>query len=328
MSDDEDSGDSDSIKLIFNEEGKIAYGGVLDFGTKAIKLKFSEEELVFLRSDCETAFTSRAQSKGRYSSGSTFFLRADEKPMCALEQLAMSIFRKHSEYATFDEKRSGCEWWTLVLDPEDEVGFHFDRDFGLESNYNTFIHPHIATVTYLSDIGASTVVLNVISDSDDQSPEVVGANELYICKPSTGKHFSFDGKLLHGAPSDIAGNGACNSNVSVRITFLVNIWLNHIPINSKRITKKYLKQLNNSLNLDTLTTSTIEMSTFECDSLSLDGYVSLEFPNGESFYRVNIPKPNKNSAEAIFSCSSVARIMLNENPIDVQKVNRRKKRRK
>lgn len=44
----------------------------------------------------------------------------------------------------------------------DEVGLHFDADYVLEDllPVGQLVHPHIATVTYLSDEGAPTLVLN------------------------------------------------------------------------------------------------------------------------------------------------------------------------
>jgi|TARA_B100001142_G_scaffold7578_1_gene7520 hypothetical protein len=48
----------------------------------------------------------------------------------------------------FDPSRSGAEWWTQVIDARDEIGTHWDKDYGLESA-NVNVHPQIATVTYL-----------------------------------------------------------------------------------------------------------------------------------------------------------------------------------
>lgn len=51
----------------------------------------------------------------------------------ALEQkLAKSVFDFHTKDLTggedYDEDKSGAEWWTLVLDNQDDIGLHWDRE--------------------------------------------------------------------------------------------------------------------------------------------------------------------------------------------------------
>jgi len=53
-------------------------------------------------------------------------------PRCGLESLALSIFREHAKGAKFDPSRSGAEWWTQAIDVRDDIGVHFDRDYGME----------------------------------------------------------------------------------------------------------------------------------------------------------------------------------------------------
>ena len=50
------------------------------------------------------------------------------------------------------------EWWTLILKDDATCGFHWDRDYGLEGQQGIYLHPHIATVTYFSDMGAPTLI--------------------------------------------------------------------------------------------------------------------------------------------------------------------------
>jgi len=51
-----------------------------------------------------------------------------------------------------------------------------------------------------------------------------------LCFPAIGRFLSFDGRLLHAAPRDLAAPvGASNDGSAVRLTFLVNIWLQHKP---------------------------------------------------------------------------------------------------
>ncbi len=193
---------------------------------------------------------------------------------------------------------SGAEWWTLVLetskpseitqegnmnpdteenaddeDEDDEVGMHFDADYGLEEQLpNYMLHPRVATVTYLSDVGVPTLVLDKRSPPprDIEKKTLNGNIELgWLSCPMLGKHIAFDGRLLHGAPgtffpsSSTIGlidksneeepgakrrkvqndEGGCfgvaghdRSKVGTkRITFMVNVWLNHCPIDAEPI---------------------------------------------------------------------------------------------
>ena len=74
-------------------------------------LSIDNEELDCLRSDCSEAFTCRSipDSNENYSSGSTYFIRANQNPRCFLEKLALSLFNFHTKDATFDYQLSGAE---------------------------------------------------------------------------------------------------------------------------------------------------------------------------------------------------------------------------
>lgn len=257
----------------------------------ALSMPSYQQRETFL-SDCSTVFTARTKEDSEsYSTGETFFLPALMKPRCALEALAHTIFHAHvdglqgtsngdgQKSLLYDPERSGAEWWTLVLDApsdgkddttteesddedeqdDDEVGMHFDADYGLESQIANFLlHPRVATVTYLSDIGVPTLIFDKKSPppSDVEKKSLGGdIHKAWLSHPRFGKHVAFDGRLLHGAPgeffpaaADVAdasepktkkakveeteSNKQQNSLSGKRITFLVNVWLNHCPIDA------------------------------------------------------------------------------------------------
>ena len=288
------------------------------FGSFARALSIGQSNIGNMIHDCDLAFTARAKEENdAYSSGATFFMPASMKPRCALEQLALQIFQTHTKGLEpgkhFDIERSGAEWWTLVLDtnssvdkekpekPEtddnsesseeeedDEVGMHFDADYGLEHQLpNYLLHPRIATVTYLSNVGVPTLVLNKRSPppTDVEKKSLNGSiDQAWLSCPMIGKHIAFDGRLLHGAPgfffpsfnqalindaekdedkppskkrklendttvsSNTKGN---NMNTSTkRITFMVNIWLNHCPIDADLIDETLCSQMKTKWELD------------------------------------------------------------------------------
>ncbi len=136
---------------------------------------------------------------------------------------------------------------------------HFDKDEDLLDECGVYVHPFISTVTYLSEVGAPTVVIGarvttegelsgvniddaVPSDADDQGVE--REFDVFASYPVVGKHVAFNGRLLHGCPSScaLAHSPAAKPTGKVqkkataikcrgqRVSLLVNIWLNHKPL--------------------------------------------------------------------------------------------------
>ena len=241
-------------------------------------------------------------AKQQYSSGETFWIAAQDEPRCALEHLAQQIFHLHVTDAArrwedecerdpdapppFDPTRSGAEWWTQVIDStHDAIGLHWDKDYALEHN-DLNVHPHVGTVTYFANEGAPTLFVRATTpvrysqpvtgpfgprcgvSPDDMADPRGGTTGAYLSWPKRGKHASFDGRWLHGAPSELAecrdeecedgeekgdegdegdegkaveaGNG---EGKGPRVTFLVNVWLNHVPSTAAPCPEDVVKDL-------------------------------------------------------------------------------------
>lgn len=224
---DEDGESEVSVKLELDEDGRVGHHGPpLDYSFRTFSDAFDVAQLKQLRRDCKAAFTARAAKQGeKYSAGKTFWIGAKEKGATTLERLALDIFKLHAGHTKYDPARSGAEWWTQAINVEDDIGWHWDRDYGLEGDTGYKLHPHLGTVTYLSNVGAPTMVLqDAIEGSGDR------VSGLHVSFPKVGKHMAFDGRWLHGAPSDLAALMPPPEK-SVRYTFLVNVWLNHKPLN-------------------------------------------------------------------------------------------------
>jgi hypothetical protein len=280
--DGEGEGDAVELELTLDDFGRVAgvQGKPLNYKPRSFPgaIHFDSAQRTKVLDDCTATFTARStEGDEEYSEGETFFIPADKRPCCSLERLALSIFEFHTAGAEFDLAKSGAEWWTQVINVDDDIGFHFDRDYEVEESCGINVHPHLATVTYLSEHnGAPTVVLQhpgKIYASEQPLGEV---GEAYLSYPSEGKHLSFDGRLLHAAPSDLVcaiegkegteqgtakqngkrkriqdtenaggsaemsskgGKGeACKNKKRPRkrVTFLVNVWLNHVPVSAVR----------------------------------------------------------------------------------------------
>lgn len=204
----------------------------------------------------------------------TFWMPAKGmKPRCHLEQLALDIFHHHvPSDLDYDVSTSGAEWWAQIRpspegtgrysmhdDQPDElsrtgISFHWDKDEDLRllTGGSTYIHPHLSTVTYLTDLGGPTLALNHRVHSLSGEWMVPPSVEGFVSWPSTGKHLSFDGRYLHAAPADLMDDGEWERQLELpelhaqdestrmqeerivkrrhrRVTFLVNVWLNYKP---------------------------------------------------------------------------------------------------
>jgi len=124
-------------------------------------------------------------------------------------------------------------------------------------------------VTYLSDKGAPTVVMDKVGTENSLEEFVGTTNKLIVSKPAVGNHIRFLGDLLHAAPGDLLfeeedGDDEdddedeenseapdlktlLEKRMSKRITFLVNIWVDHIPSQAKKCPKNVIAKLQTPL---------------------------------------------------------------------------------
>ena len=177
--------------------------------------------------------------------GGTFWIGAADPPRFTLERLAKSIMAFHCERigrapGSYERSTSGVEWWCQIrphLDAEEgaeeggggggdehahNIGFHFDKDEWEMAEASHAIHPILSTVTYLSGgkMMAPTVVLDrtllqttTLAEGEGSVGEVEYDADLstdlidaaFVSWPRILKHTSFDGRLLHGVPVELAG---------------------------------------------------------------------------------------------------------------------------
>ena len=145
---------------------------------------------------------------------------------------------------------------------------HFDADYGLEEQLPTHtLHPRVATITYLSEAGVPTLILDKRSPSPNDQGKLSlngSINNAWLSHPYFGKHVAFDGRYLHGAPGEyfpsvakkytdtsepstkkvkVDMNDDKTSGGKKRVTFLVNIWLNHCPLESEPLEDELLDKM-------------------------------------------------------------------------------------
>lgn len=189
-----------------------------------------------LRNDCAIAHTLNT----------SFWVPATEgwQPRCALECLAVEVFKCHSKDLTFQRSTSGAEWWTQVTDANKPIELHWDKDEELFEASGDLVHPAVSTVTYLCGFGAPTLVLD---KADASNGSVMKAA---LSWPTPKAHLRFRGNLLHGAvPLPATANNLSNAPGdrkgldAYRVTFLVNIWLDYRPAACKMFPKRLVRTL-------------------------------------------------------------------------------------
>ena len=254
--------DEDAPQIALDQHGRIvgAFGDI-NYNFQCYDKIFSKNSIIWtnesitsLCSDCRSCFTARAvRDSADYSDGETFFVRADTVPSTIIENFALSVFREHTKGMTFDPQRSGAEWWTLVVDADEGgVGFHWDKDYGMEE-HGVSIFPHLATVTYLGDsVGSPTLVLQKTAppmyDADVSGP---CGSEAMLSWPTHGKHIVFDGRFLHAAlpwgTESVQSSSSSSVRGKSRVSLLVNVWLNHLPRDAKPISTALKSKLSSTV---------------------------------------------------------------------------------
>ncbi len=201
----------------------------------------------------------------------TFWISQSDSPRCTFEDLAKSVGDHHmhnlfGSLPCYDDLLAitGYEWWIQVKPcPGDDdrfiaasntrgivgVDLHYDKDEAMASSFELGIFPLVSTVTYITESEEychPTVVFDCLASTPVGSP----IRECFISFPQIGKHIAFDGRLLHGAPSELLPFVKCNrSNVGnndLRITFLVNVWVGHRPSAVEPISVSLVGELNES----------------------------------------------------------------------------------
>ena len=214
-------------------DGKRRVAGfetALDYSFRSAQLRISKSEAASLRRDCAKVF----------ALDSSNWLGATAEPACSLERVARAIFERHTAGVDFDPRTSGAEWWAQVRDAGQKyegLAFHWDVDENLADAHarggGVNVHPHLSTVTYLSDHGAPTLVLATSSPDAPTTDEVVRCYDALpsgaLSYPRLGKTIVFNGSLLHGAVP--AGPDDRISPGGQRVTLLVNVWLGYRPLN-------------------------------------------------------------------------------------------------
>ena len=174
-----------------------------------------------------------------------------EEDWCDLEILAREIYQQHvraychENGVVLDTSTGGAEWWVQYKPVGSEkapVDLHYDKDEILAEKFGVGSFPTLSTVTYLT--GRNNDDSNDNKNMTDNEPTVIFSHTysddedkpidtMLLSHAVRGKHVVFDGRLLHGAPSNAVwqttSKQSSTTTSSLRVTFLVNVWLTGKP---------------------------------------------------------------------------------------------------
>jgi len=275
-----------------------------------------------------------------------------------------------------DEEDNKSESSSEEEEEGDEVGLHFDADYGLEAQApNLLLHPRIASVTYLSPCGSPTVVLDQKSPppNDLEKKTLQGSvRKAWLSRPVQGKHLAFDGRLLHGAPStffpgttiqktttatattetkksdttngnadaeppakrikvadgtDVPQNG---TSTTKRMTLLVNIWLNHCPLDAEPLEDEIIEQMKTPFSSDGEQTGTGKTNGDDVDTATATTQLpftwnpSLNLEQPTTMPQVSLqPSPdNPAGSEEVVICGRLVTVHYGASMEDFHKVAR------
>ena len=133
-----------------------------------------------------------------------------------LEYLSLKVLYHHTHSTTLTLDQLTAEWWcqirptaptsrytpTSTTPPPTGISFHYDKDEELHAQTGLHVHPHISTVTYLTNSGGPTCVVkyrlpNIGADADLTDVDVdLTDSTVDVIYPERGKHMSFDGRYV------------------------------------------------------------------------------------------------------------------------------------
>lgn len=85
----------------------------------------------------------------------------------------------------------GAEWWIQMKDSNTgAINFHYDKDEGYASLHSKMRYPKFSTITYLTSIGAPTLIFNQTTpDGNVDIPAI--PDDGFISFPKLNRHVIF-----------------------------------------------------------------------------------------------------------------------------------------
>ncbi len=160
--------------------------------SKSYLMNLPEDVLNTLVKDAKLLKAGKVSASYKDDKGTTWWQPKKEPRRYSLEQMIEVIGRLDFPDG-MPKDIVGAEYWVQIRRGDDDGGFHYDKDESAASNKQRMIFPSMSTITYLTDGGAPTVILNQTTNQfgNDEVPAV--PSEGYLSFPMAGKHLHFNG---------------------------------------------------------------------------------------------------------------------------------------
>ena len=170
---------------------------------------------------------------------STWWLPLGSEPESAIEAAVHELYRL--DFGGARTPVVGAEWWVQDHDvAKGSIRFHYDKDEAYASGWMTMRFPEVSTVTYLTDSGGPTLVLNQTTPDGNEEVPVLPARGALV-HPRRNKHLVFRGNLQHGVDAELAQPSELGAR---RTTLLINWWRQApLPPNCKAFGRERWKRL-------------------------------------------------------------------------------------
>eukprot|EP00301_Raphidiophrys_heterophryoidea_P020232 c4982_g1_i1.p1 GENE.c4982_g1_i1~~c4982_g1_i1.p1 ORF type:complete len:466 (+),score=111.62 c4982_g1_i1:33-1400(+) len=208
------------IHCVANSSPKLPFPPIRSTLGKGFMLNIPEEMLKHLEEDGKRMekFDQRSHKHGKRTTFQ-FALRKGQEPRFSVEEFALKVIAPIDFPKGIPNYVVAFEYWVQRRSHTEEIGFHYDKDEAHASTKQRMVFPYMGTVTYLSHIGAPTLVLNQTTDQFGNSEVPVIPTNGILSYPVKGKHIWFHGKAQHGVHAKMNQSGK-----GERFTLLVNWW--------------------------------------------------------------------------------------------------------
>ena len=148
----------------------------------------------------------------------TWWYGFDRPPQNILENFIFQSARQHNVFHSY----IGAEWWIRSHDSLDSSWiFHVDGDLGQSRRGDQYCAAPFSTITYLTDYGQPTVVLDYMHDWMKKQFYIMGDNAwTFWSSPKMGKHINWSLPYFHGVPH----NYGYLPEGEKRVTLMYNVW--------------------------------------------------------------------------------------------------------
>jgi len=263
----------------------------------------------------ETQIVLKDEDDGQESSEyeTTYWFPLEDSPRNNIE-LAITQLYELANASIFYEtsttrKIIGAEYWSQKRGGNDSMQFHFDKDEAFAAKNKRYKFPLLATVTYLTDVGAPTLIFN--QTVEYPPPRLIEGEGQILSYPRKNRHIIFRGDLRHG----VVGQMSFDDPGSTRRMLAVNWWTekplepNCMVISDELAhANKLISDLSKvdrsargrrlNVKLEKIVIDRDKPSTFDSYS-SEDGTVSLQMPKitsiSKRFYAISFGKVEVNS---------------------------------